>query len=85
MILYCGPSALVKLYLVEPRSAEVKRLADEAEVVAVCCQGEPKFPQVWESKIPHPVHTSASSERTRPAFSFSLSRYELPRMLSVTA
>jgi len=36
MILYCDTSALVKLYLVEPRSAEVKRLADEAEVVAVC-------------------------------------------------
>ena len=52
---------------------------------AVRCQGEPKFPQVWESKIPHPVHASASSARTRPAFNFSLSRYELPRMLSVTA
>lgn len=36
MILYCDTSALVKLYLVEPRSAEVKGLADEAEVVAVC-------------------------------------------------
>ena len=44
------------------------------------CQGEPKFPQVWQSKIPHPVHASASSARTRPAFNFSLSRYELPRI-----
>ena len=52
---------------------------------AVRCQGDPKFPQVWESKIPHPVHASASSARTRPALNFSLSRYELPRMLSVTA
>ena len=51
----------------------------------VRCQEEPKFPQIWESKIPHPVHASASSVRTRPAFNFSLSRYELPRMLSVTA
>jgi quercetin dioxygenase-like cupin family protein len=49
------------------------------------CQEEPKFPQVWESKIPHPIHASASSVRTRPAFNFSLSRYELPRMFSVTA
>ena len=49
------------------------------------CQEEPKFPQLWESKIPQPVHASASSVRTRPAFNFSLSRYELPRMLSVTA
>ena len=49
------------------------------------CQGDPRFPQVWEPKIPHPVHASASSARTRPAFNFSFSRYELPRMLSVTA
>ena len=49
------------------------------------CQEEPKFPQIWECKVPHPVHASASSVRTRPAFNFSLSRYELPRMLSVTA
>jgi hypothetical protein len=54
-------------------------------VAALQCQREPKFPQLWESKIPHPVHASASSERTRPAFNFSFSRYELPRMLSVTA
>lgn len=32
-----------------------------------------------------PCYASASSERTRPAFNFSLSRYELPRMFSVTA
>jgi transposase-like protein len=38
------------------------------------CQGDPKFPQVWELKIPHPVHDSVSSVRTRPALSFSLSR-----------
>ena len=49
------------------------------------CQREPKFPQLWESKIPHPVHAPASSVRTRPAFNFSFSRYELPRMFSVTA
>ena len=29
-------------------------------------QEEPKFPKVWESKIPDPVHASASSVRTRP-------------------
>jgi hypothetical protein len=52
---------------------------------SLTCQEESKFPQLWESKIPHPVHASASSVRTRPAFNFSLSRYELPRMLSVTA
>jgi transposase len=49
------------------------------------CQGEPNFPHLWESKIPHPVQASASSGRTRPAFNFSFSRYELPRMFSVTA
>ena len=49
------------------------------------CQGEPNFPQVWEPKIPHPVHASASSVRTRPAFNFSFKRYELPRMFKVTA
>lgn len=49
------------------------------------CQREPNFPQIWESKIPHPGYASASSVRTRPAFNFSFSRYELPRMLSVTA
>jgi hypothetical protein len=32
-----------------------------------------------------PGYASASSDLTRPALSFSLSRYELPRMLSVTA
>ncbi len=36
MILYCDTSALVKLYLVEPLSADVERLVNEAEVVAVC-------------------------------------------------
>ena len=36
MILYCDTSALVKLYLVEPLSADVKRLVEEAEVVAAC-------------------------------------------------
>ena len=49
------------------------------------CQEESKFPQIWESNIPHPGHASASSVRTRPAFNFSLSRYELPRIFSVTA
>ena len=49
------------------------------------CQGEPNFPHLWESEIPHPVQASASSGRTRPAFNFSFSRYELPRMFSVTA
>ena len=40
------------------------------------CQRAPKFPQLWELKIPHPVQliASASSARTRPALSFSLSR-----------
>jgi predicted nucleic acid-binding protein len=36
MILYCDTSAVVKLYLVEALSADVKRLVEEAEVVAVC-------------------------------------------------
>jgi predicted nucleic acid-binding protein len=36
MILYCDTSAVVKLYVVEPLSAEVKRLVEEAEAVAVC-------------------------------------------------
>jgi low temperature requirement protein LtrA len=50
------------------------------------CQGQPKFPQLCKLNFPHRVHDSVvSSARTRPAFSFSLSRYELPRMLSVTA
>jgi putative transposase len=39
------------------------------------CQGQPKFPQLWQSNLPHPVQESfASSARTSPAFSFSLSR-----------
>jgi hypothetical protein len=50
------------------------------------CQGQPKFPQLWQSSFPHLVQESVvSSARTRPAFSFSLSRYELPRMFRVTA
>ena len=49
------------------------------------CQREPNFPQIWESKIPHPGYASASSVLTRPAFNFSFIRYELPRMLSFTA
>jgi hypothetical protein len=50
------------------------------------CQGQPKFPQLCKLNFPHPVHESfVSSGRTRPALSFSLSRYELPRMFSVTA
>ena len=50
------------------------------------CQGQPKFPQLWQSNFPHLVQESVvSSARTRPAFSFSLSRYELPRMFRVTA
>jgi predicted nucleic acid-binding protein len=36
MILYCDTSAVVKLYLVEALSPDVKRLVEEAEVVAVC-------------------------------------------------
>jgi hypothetical protein len=38
------------------------------------CQGDPKFPHLWELKIPHPVHDSVSSVRTSPALSFSLRR-----------
>jgi error-prone DNA polymerase len=39
------------------------------------CQGQPKFPQLWQLNLPHPVQESvASSARTKPAFSFSLSR-----------
>ena len=45
----------------------------------------PNFPRYGNRKFPTPVHASASSVRTRPDFNFSLSRYELPRMLSVTA
>jgi len=34
----------------------------------------------------HPrVHSVTSAGRTRPALSFSLSRYELPRILTVIA
>jgi predicted nucleic acid-binding protein len=36
MILYCDTSAVVKLYVVEPFSADIRRLIEEAEVVAVC-------------------------------------------------
>ncbi|NNM82805.1 MAG: type II toxin-antitoxin system VapC family toxin [Burkholderiales bacterium] len=36
MILYCDTSALVKLYIVEAESAELKALVLEAEAVAVC-------------------------------------------------
>jgi predicted nucleic acid-binding protein len=36
MILFCDTSAVVKLYVVEPSSADMKRLVQEAEVVAVC-------------------------------------------------
>jgi putative transposase len=39
------------------------------------CQGQPKFPQLCKLNLPHPVQESfASSARTRPALSFSLSR-----------
>jgi transposase len=41
----------------------------------VWCQGSPKCPQFGASKIPHPDYVVvASSIRTSPAFSFSLSR-----------
>lgn len=36
MILYCDTSALVKLYILEDGSAELKARAQEAEAVAVC-------------------------------------------------
>lgn len=43
--------------------------------VSPACQGQPKFPQLWQLNLPHPVQESfASSARTSPAFSFSLSR-----------
>ncbi|CAI4033370.1 hypothetical protein DNFV4_03806 [Nitrospira tepida] len=47
-------------------------------VPRMTCQGSPKFPQLWSSKTPHPgyVVVAASSTRTKPALSFSLSRYE---------
>ena len=42
---------------------------------SAACQREPKIPQLWELKIPHPrVHSEASAGRTRPALSLSLSR-----------
>lgn len=42
---------------------------------ALSCQGSPKCPQFGASKIPHPDYVVvASSIRTSPAFSFSLSR-----------
>ena len=65
--------------------ARAKHAAAETAPMSFLCQGDPKFPQLWELKIPHPVHDSVSSVRTRPALSFSFSRYELPRMLRVTA
>lgn len=36
MILYCDSSALVKLYVVEPGSAEVRAAVEAAEAVATC-------------------------------------------------
>ena len=42
---------------------------------------------LWSSKSLHPgyVVVAASSTRTKPALSFSLSRYECPRILMVMA
>ena len=60
---------------VRPREAiteEARRLIREHKAD---CQGHPKFPQLWQLNLPHPVQESfASSARTSPAFSFSLSR-----------
>lgn len=36
MILFCDTSALVKLYLEEPSSTEMRGLVEQAEAVAVC-------------------------------------------------
>jgi len=45
------------------------------EAGKAACQGQPRFPQLCKLNLPHLVHDSVvSSARTRPAFSFSLSR-----------
>jgi predicted nucleic acid-binding protein len=36
MILFCDTSALVQLYVDEPASAQLRRLAQDAEAIAVC-------------------------------------------------
>ena len=36
MILYCDTSALIKLYIAETGSAEVRKLSTAAEAVAAC-------------------------------------------------
>jgi hypothetical protein len=54
------------------RRATVARKAGKDRGI---CQGSPKCPQFGSSKIPHPDYVVvASSIRTSPAFSFSLSR-----------
>jgi hypothetical protein len=82
---------LEDLLLVGRVSASTQALALNALVfwfsqVRGDCQGELKVHPVWETKIhPPPGHDVGSSTWMSPALSFSLSRYELPRMLTVMA
>ena len=43
MILYLDTSSIVKLYLTEPHSADVRGWSEEAEIVATCCVAYPEM------------------------------------------
>jgi hypothetical protein len=70
----------------QPHRVETFKLSRDPKFVEKC-QREPKFHPLWELKThpPLPGYSVGSSARMSPALSFSLSRYELPRMLMVMA
>lgn len=79
-----------ELFAYLPRiEAVVGKFPDVYVVVSSdCVNGHPNCPSYGHANLPTPVGqltVSGSSVRIRPALSLSLSRYELPRILSVMA
>lgn len=75
MILYCDTSALVKLYIAEPHSGEVKTLVGEAEAVAVCRITWAEFQAATARRAREVVADEAPVARARRSLSSDWQHY----------
>lgn len=80
MILYLDTSSLVKLYVDEPGSADVRRLVDQAELVAVSVVAYPEARAAFARRKRERSLTPGGFRRARSAF-----EADWPRVLALDA
>ena len=75
MILYCDTSALVKLYIAEAHSGDVKTLVGEAEAVAVCRIAWAEYHAAIARRAREAAADDAAMERARQSLASDWPHY----------